>query len=68
MNSLDLSAASWRKSSHSGDTGGECVEVAALAPTVAMRDSKHPDGPTLSLSRTVFTTLVGEIRAGAHDL
>ncbi|WP_131743047.1 DUF397 domain-containing protein [Actinomadura roseirufa] len=68
MNMPDLSAASWRKSSHSTDIGGDCVEVAALAPTVAMRDSKDPDGPALSLSRKGFTTLVGEIRSGAHDL
>ncbi|MFF5265052.1 DUF397 domain-containing protein [Actinomadura viridis] len=29
----------WRKSSHSGDTGGECVEVAAIPP-----QSASPDG------------------------
>ncbi|GAB2595305.1 DUF397 domain-containing protein [Streptomyces capparidis] len=28
--SPDLSGARWRKSSYSGDTGGQCVEVAAL--------------------------------------
>ncbi|WP_131743048.1 DUF397 domain-containing protein [Actinomadura roseirufa] len=68
MNSLDLSAASWRKSSHSGDTGGDCLEVAALAHIVAMRDSKDLDGPVLGLSRAAFATLVGEIRSGAHSL
>ncbi|WP_131743050.1 DUF397 domain-containing protein [Actinomadura roseirufa] len=68
MNIPDLSAASWRKSSHSTDIGGECVEVAALTPMVGMRDSKDPDGPTLTLSHTAFTTLVTEIRTGAHDL
>jgi hypothetical protein len=37
----------WRKSSHSGGNGN-CVEVRwpALAD-VAVRDSKHPTGPTL---------------------
>jgi hypothetical protein len=50
---------SWRKSSHSGDTGGECVEVAAL-PTggIAVRDSKNPDGPHLTLSRHAFRSLL----------
>jgi hypothetical protein len=28
--SPDLTGAQWRKSSHSGDTGGECIEAAAL--------------------------------------
>ena len=49
----------WRKSSHSGDTGGECVEIAAL-PTgvIGVRDSKNPDGPHLTLSRHAFRTLL----------
>jgi hypothetical protein len=37
----------WRKSSYSGDNGA-CVEVAPCAHTVAVRDSKHPTGPTLA--------------------
>lgn len=28
--SMNLSAAQWRKSSRSGHTGGDCVEVATL--------------------------------------
>lgn len=37
----------WRKSSHSGGNGN-CVEVRWPAEGVAVRDSKHPTGPTLS--------------------
>ncbi|MET8247872.1 DUF397 domain-containing protein [Streptomyces sp. NPDC005202] len=38
------------KSSHSSGNG-ECVEVARNIPgTVAVRDSKDPDGPILTLS------------------
>lgn len=51
MTPLDPSATRWRKSSRSGDTGGECVEVAATTPGVAVRDSKNPNGPVL-----LFTT------------
>ncbi|WP_372500220.1 DUF397 domain-containing protein [Sphaerisporangium perillae] len=29
---MDLSTAAWRKSSHSGGNGGQCVEVAANVP------------------------------------
>ncbi|MDO0935035.1 DUF397 domain-containing protein [Streptomyces sp. DG2A-72] len=40
------------KSSYSGgDAGQECVEVARNIPgTVAVRDSKDPDGPILRLA------------------
>ncbi|MGW0205172.1 DUF397 domain-containing protein [Streptomyces sp. NPDC003233] len=49
----------WRKSSYSGDQGGECIEVAELAEaTVAIRDSKTPAGPILSLDPAAFTTFV----------
>ncbi|MFJ9773019.1 DUF397 domain-containing protein [Kitasatospora sp. NPDC101157] len=44
---LDLSRASWFKSSYSGN-GGSCVEVAADFPgVVPVRDSKDPEGPAL---------------------
>ncbi|MCD7440636.1 DUF397 domain-containing protein [Streptomyces lincolnensis] len=40
------------KSSYSGgDAGQECVEVASNIPgTIAVRDSKNPDGPILRLA------------------
>ncbi|MDX3854438.1 DUF397 domain-containing protein [Streptomyces sp. AK02-01A] len=38
----------WRKSSHSSDNGGNCVEVASgLSGVVPVRDSKRPAGPVL---------------------
>jgi hypothetical protein len=39
MKTPDLSATPWRKSSRSTDTGGQCVEVAALSRTIAARNS-----------------------------
>jgi len=50
----------WRKSSYSGDTGGDCVEVADIsAPTtVAVRDSKNPAGPMLTLDPAAFSTFL----------
>lgn len=32
----------WRKCSQSDHSGGECVEVADLAPVIGVRDSKDP--------------------------
>ncbi|RUL92981.1 MULTISPECIES: DUF397 domain-containing protein [Micromonospora] len=46
--------AGWRKSSHSGDEGA-CVEVAVVPGTVAVRDSKDPDGPLLFFAPSAWT-------------
>ncbi len=45
---MDLSGATWRKSSRSSGNGGNCVEVADNLPgVVGVRDSKNPTGPAL---------------------
>ncbi|MBO2449165.1 DUF397 domain-containing protein [Actinomadura barringtoniae] len=41
MSRLDLSAVEWRKSSHSGDEGGECVEVSAAEWRKSSRSDDH---------------------------
>ncbi|WP_405737645.1 DUF397 domain-containing protein [Streptomyces sp. NBC_00028] len=49
----------WRKSSYSSDQGGDCVEVAeGTAATIAVRDSKNPAGPILTLDPAAFTSFV----------
>ncbi|WP_327314691.1 DUF397 domain-containing protein [Streptomyces sp. NBC_01235] len=51
-----IGSLAWRKSSHSGDQGGDCVEIAeTLTATVAVRDSKNPAGPILTLEPAVFS-------------
>ncbi len=58
----DLTGARWRKSTRSGDNGGNCVEVADDLPcVVAVRDSKDPDGPVLTFSPTSWVTFVGRV-------
>ncbi|MFD7116212.1 DUF397 domain-containing protein, partial [Streptomyces sp. NPDC059922] len=37
----------WRKSSYSGGSNGECLEVADGYADVPVRDSKSPHGPAL---------------------
>ncbi|MEV4483337.1 DUF397 domain-containing protein [Micromonospora coxensis] len=51
--------ARWRKSTRSGSSGGECVEVADNLPgVVAVRDSKDPTGPTLTFTPTAWQRFV----------
>ncbi|MFD9567061.1 DUF397 domain-containing protein [Streptomyces sp. NPDC059994] len=49
----------WRTSSYSNDGSGNCVSVAHLPTTVAVRDSKQPAGPAFQISPTAFTTFIG---------
>jgi hypothetical protein len=52
-------ALAWRKSTYSGDQGGQCLEVAETPEAaVAIRDSKNPAGPMLTLDPAAFTTFV----------
>jgi hypothetical protein len=52
----------WRKSRHSDDKGGACVELAALTTGVGVRDSQDPDGPKLLLTPTTFRTLLTDLK------
>ncbi|WP_256104357.1 DUF397 domain-containing protein [Streptomyces sp. ODS05-4] len=49
----------WFKSSYSGTEGGDCVEVAAGAGVVHVRDSKAVTGPALQVSRESWAGFVG---------
>ncbi|MFB4304546.1 DUF397 domain-containing protein [Actinomadura sp. GTD37] len=52
----------WRKSSHSGNDGGHCVELADLGDAVGVRDSKDPDGATPLMGRDDFAALVAALK------
>ncbi|TQE28093.1 DUF397 domain-containing protein [Streptomyces ipomoeae] len=55
--------ATWIKSSHSGDNGGNCIEIAPGIPNVVpVRDSKNPDGPVLVLNRSAWASFVAAVR------
>ena len=47
---MDVTGVAWRKSSYSGSNGGTCVEVGTVSSTVAVRDSKDPDGQVLAFA------------------
>ena len=48
----------WRKSSRSGSSGGQCVELAEAKDGIAIRDSKKPDGPVLLVSRAALRAAI----------
>lgn len=64
---MDLSAATWRKASRSSGGGQGCVEVAAVPGSVAIRDSKDPDGPVHIVSPESFRDLIAHIKRGDLD-
>ncbi|MGC0339834.1 DUF397 domain-containing protein [Streptomyces sp. SLBN-8D4] len=50
---------SWRKSSYSGGSGGDCLEVADGHPTaIPVRDSKNPQGPKLVFRPEAWSAFV----------
>jgi hypothetical protein len=63
----DPSRTRWRKSTHSGGNG-DCVEIASLGDAMAVRDSKHPTGPSLFVSRDIWRGFIQNVKATAHDL
>jgi len=64
MEHQDLSTAEWRKSSFSG-ANDNCVEIARNLPgIVAIRDSKNPDGPALSVTRMRWAAFMAAVKAG----
>ena len=67
MSAIDFSSGRWRKSSHSGQEGTECVEVARLDRVVAVRDSKDPDGPKLAFSRSAWRAFTDRVSATRSD-
>ena len=56
-------AIAWRKSSYSGNNGGDCVEVANTARLIAVRDSKDPDGTRLAFGREAWQVFAAKVKA-----
>ncbi|MFI9812873.1 DUF397 domain-containing protein [Saccharothrix variisporea] len=54
----------WRKSSHSGGTGGDCVELAHTTTAILVRDSKAPHAHPLRFPPTTFGTFLQALRNG----
>jgi hypothetical protein len=62
----ELPHVAWIKSSHSGPTGGNCVEAAVLPDgEVAVRDSKAPGGAALVFAAAAWDAFVSGARRDA---
>ncbi|MCZ7378661.1 DUF397 domain-containing protein [Micromonospora sp. WMMC250] len=59
----DLAGATWRKSTRSGGSGGNCVEVADNLPgVVGARDSKDPTGAALVFATATWAAFVDGVK------
>jgi hypothetical protein len=67
MAASELPEARWRKSAHSNPSGN-CVELAPLpGGGVAVRNSRHPNGPALIYSRGEMAAFIQGAKNGDFD-
>jgi hypothetical protein len=57
----------WRKSSYSF-ANQNCVEVGTGRDTVAVRDTKHPDGPVIDVSPQAWAEFTERVRRATSEL
>ena len=57
-----MTGTAWRASSYSGSNGGTCVEVGTFGPSVAVRDSNHPDGPQLAFAADTWKAFTKRLK------
>ncbi|OPC81013.1 DUF397 domain-containing protein [Embleya scabrispora] len=53
----------WRKSTHSGNNGGDCVEVATPLATIPVRDGKTPNLGHLNITQASWSAMLTILRA-----
>ncbi|MET8012213.1 DUF397 domain-containing protein [Streptomyces sp. NPDC005271] len=51
----------WFKSSYSGSSGDNCVEVAIRTDAVHVRDSKDTDTGQLTVSREAWSAFIAQV-------
>ncbi|MEV0783503.1 DUF397 domain-containing protein [Streptomyces sp. NPDC050423] len=67
MAATELRGVAWQKSRHS-NSQGSCVEFAKLPDgDVAMRNSRHPDGPALVYTTAEIEALLLGVKDGEFD-
>ncbi|WP_026249020.1 DUF397 domain-containing protein [Streptomyces sp. LaPpAH-108] len=62
---LGPNSVTWRKSTYSGGSGGDCLEVADAHPAlIPVRDSKSPLGPKLAFQPGAWSAFVEALKRG----
>jgi hypothetical protein len=56
------SESTWRKSSYSNTTGGQCVETSSRDGAVLIRDTTDRDGVTLNVSAAAWATFTSAVK------
>jgi len=59
---MEKAGLNWRKSSYSGNGGGECVETASVAGSVLVRDTQDRTGPVLRFSPAAWRRFAGLVK------
>jgi hypothetical protein len=62
----DERALTWRKSTYSGNNGGQCIEVAGYG-AVYVRDSKNPDGPVLQVTPRMWRAFIDRLKSNPRE-
>jgi hypothetical protein len=60
---MERDSADWRKSTYSGNNGGQCVEVGTVVSGVVVRDTADRAGVVLAVSAGAWRALLAEVRA-----
>ncbi|MBA0126706.1 DUF397 domain-containing protein [Haloechinothrix sp. YIM 98757] len=61
------SSTRWRKSSYSGGENNACVEIDRRAEVTGIRDSKVPNGDSLTVSTATWVAFTGGLLRGAYE-
>lgn len=59
MEGTDLN---WRKSSYSGNGGGECLEIGATPGAVVVRDTTDRTGPVLRFTQGAWRKFASQVK------
>src|SRR5690349_16565774 len=65
---FDPETAEWRTSNRGDASADNCVEVAFADGGVAVRDSRHPEGPILLFTQAEWDAFVAGAKDGEFDL
>ncbi|PSK88942.1 uncharacterized protein DUF397 [Murinocardiopsis flavida] len=60
-----MSALEWRKSSYSGDHGGNCVEVASVPELSAVRDTQNREAGCIVAPSAQWAAVLAAVKTGA---